>query len=201
AALLALRPALTARLRLRRAALGVAVAELDPELPGDLAHLLHLVGEDEADPGAGPAGAAGAADPVDVGGPVLGRVVIDDPNHVRHVDAAGGDVGRDQRHHFTALEAGERRLTLALAFVAVHRDRLDVLAAQSFDQPVGAALGADEDERAARLFGTQRRDQGVELGRLRGNGQEVVLDVRGDVLFRRVDVRTRFEGVVAGDLA
>src|SRR6201999_3623509 len=101
--------------RLGAAALGVAgVAEVDPELPRDRAHFLHLVGEDEADPGAGPPGAAGAADPVDVGGPVLGRVVVDDSDHVGDVDAAGGDVGGDQRPHFTALEAGERRLALAL---------------------------------------------------------------------------------------
>src|ERR1700753_1274064 len=83
--------------RLGAAALGVAAAaEVDPELPRDRAHFLHLVGEDEADPGAGPPGAAGAADPVDVGGPILGRVGVDDPDHRPHLDATGGGGGCGQ---------------------------------------------------------------------------------------------------------
>jgi len=53
----------------------------------------------------------------------------------------------------------------------------------------------------AGLFGANRRDQGVELRRLRVDPLEAVLDVGGDVLFRRVVVRAGFEGVVAGDLA
>ena len=49
--------------------------------------------------------------------------------------------------------------------------------AQALDQPVGAALGADEDERAAALLAAQLLDQVVELGALRVDVEEAVLDV------------------------
>ena len=74
----------------------------------------------------GAAGAAGAADPVDVGVAVLGRVEVDDVGDVGDVDAAGGDVGRDQGVDVAALEAGQRPFALALALVAVHRDGLEL---------------------------------------------------------------------------
>ena len=123
-------------------------------------------------------GPAGAADPVDVGFAILGGVEVDHALDLGDVDAAGGDVGRDQRHHLASLEAGQRPLALALALVAVHRDRLDIAPAQALDEPVGAALGADEDERAAGVLRAQLREQVVELGALRLDLDEVVGDVR-----------------------
>src|ERR1700759_3769501 len=143
--LLAVRPRLL-RLRLRRRGAGLRL-EGEAQLLGDLAHLLHLVAEDEADPGAGPPGAAGAADPVDVGGAVLGGVVVEDADHVGAVDSRRRDVGGDQGHHLAALEAGERVLALALGLVAMHRDRLHVLPAQALPPSVGAPLAGDGDPR------------------------------------------------------
>ena len=67
-------------------------------------------------------GAAGAPDAVDVGVAILGRVEVDHVRDAVHVDAARGDVGRDQRADLRRLEAGERALALALRAVAVHRD-------------------------------------------------------------------------------
>ena len=117
------------------------------------------------------------------------------------VDATGRDVGRDQRHHVAALELGESFFTLALAFVAVHRDRFDVLALQSFDEAVGAALGADEDERAPGVLLAELLDQQVELRVLRGDREEVVLDHRLGVLRLGVGVRAGLVGVGGGDAA
>jgi hypothetical protein len=65
----------------------------------------------------------------------LGRVVVDHPHHVGDVDAARGDVGGVQRHHFAALEAGEsgdRRLS----------DRSTVA-----DRVVGPDTGPNRDRR------------------------------------------------------
>ena len=45
----------------------------------------------------------------------------------------------------------ERPLALRLRLVAVHRGGADVVLAEPLDEPVGAALGAHEDERAAAL--------------------------------------------------
>ena len=78
---------------------------------------------------------------------------------------------------FAALEAGQGPLALALALVAVHRDRLDVATAQPLDQPVGAALGADEDERAPGVTSLSCVEQVIELGALGLDVEELVLDV------------------------
>ena len=68
-----------------------------PALRGHLGHAVALVLEHERDAGAGAAGAAGAADAVDVGLVVGRRVEVDDVGDVVDVEAAGGDVGRDER--------------------------------------------------------------------------------------------------------
>ena len=95
------------------------------------------------------------------------------------VDAAGGDVGRDQGVDLAGVEPGERPFALALALVAVHRQGLEPVAAEPLGEPVGAALGADEDQRAAALGAPQLRDQVVELGALGVDVEEAVLDVGG----------------------
>ena len=92
-------------------------------------------------------GPAGTADAVDVAVAVVRRIEVDDVRDPGDVDAAGGDVGRDQRVDMAGLERCQRPLALALGLVAVHRDGVDALGAQALDEPVGAALGAHEDER------------------------------------------------------
>ena len=47
------------------------------------------------------------------------------------------------------VEARERPLALHLRLVAVDRDRVDVVAAELLDEPVGARLRPDEHEREA----------------------------------------------------
>jgi hypothetical protein len=59
----------------------------------------------------------------------------------------------------------------------VHRDGLDLAAAQALDEPVGAALGAHEDQRAAVPAAAQLLDQVVELVALGFDVEEAVLDV------------------------
>ena len=169
--------------------------------PHDISMILGLVGEDEADAGAGGTGAAGAADAVHIGLAVLGGVVVDHPGDVGDVDAAGGDVGGDERHHVAALEPGQRLLALALALVAVHCDRLDALAAEPLDEAVGAALGADEDERAAGAVLGQVLHQVGELGPLGVDRDEAVLDLRLGVGRLGVRVRAGAVGVGGGDTA
>ena len=155
---------------------------------------------EERDADAGPAGAARAADAVDVALAVGRRVEVDDVRDAVDVDAAGGDVGRDERVDAPGLERGERLLALALRLVAVHRDGVDAPAREPADEAVGAALGAHEDERPLAVLGLELVDQRVEpvvaLDR-----QEAVLDVRDALLRRRVLVALGVAGVGAGDLA
>src|SRR3954452_23883616 len=114
----ALRPARRVRPQRRH----VLVLALQVERRGDLAHLAGLVGVHEGDADAGLTRAARAADAVDVALAVGRRVEVDDVRDAIHVDAAGGDVGGDERVHPPGLEARERALALALGLVAVHGD-------------------------------------------------------------------------------
>ena len=93
---------------------------VEVELARDRVDVVRLVGEDEGDADAGAPGAAGRPDAVDV---VLagGRgVEVDDVRDVVDVDAAGGDVGGDERVDLARVEAAQRLLALALGLVAVH---------------------------------------------------------------------------------
>ena len=89
---------------------------------------------------------------------VLGQVVVHDHVDAVDVEAAGGDIGRDERLDLAAREVGERLLTRSLPEVAVDRTALDLLALEIAHQAVGAALGAHEDERALVLARDGRRD-------------------------------------------
>src|SRR5260221_362334 len=90
--------------------------ELLDEAEGDghTSHLVDLIGEHEADPGAATAGAAGATHPVYVGVLVPGRIEVDDLGDPVDVDPAGCDIGCDQCFDIASLEAGEGAFALAL---------------------------------------------------------------------------------------
>src|ERR687893_709722 len=92
--------------------------------------------------------AALASDPVHVRVAIAGGVEVDHVGDVLDVDATCGDVGRDKSVHIAALEAREGSLPLVLRLVAMHRDRLEAVLGEPADEPVGAMLGANEDEGA-----------------------------------------------------
>src|SRR3954452_20431225 len=136
--------------RARRAGPGEAgLRELALELQRsrDLLDVGCLGGADERDADAGAPGARGAARAVHVALAVGGRVEVDDVRDAGDIDAAGGDVGRDERVDGAGLEARQRLLALALALVAVHGDGLDAGVREAAQEPVGAALRAHEDQR------------------------------------------------------
>ena len=93
------------------------------------------------------AGAAGAADAVDVVLDVAGEVEVDHRLDVLDVDAARGDVGRDHHGAAPRAEVGEHRLALALVLVAVD-DAAAHLAHQQLAELVAHPLRRREDERA-----------------------------------------------------
>ena len=63
------------------------------------------------------------------------------------IDAARRNVRRDKNPVLTALEASEGFGALGLGTVAVNPLRLDPLLREKLGEPVGAVLGASEDER------------------------------------------------------
>ncbi len=102
------------------------------------------------------AGATGAADPVDV---VLGdhrQLEVDDVRELLDVDAARGDVGRDEQVDAAGLEVVERAHPLRLALVAVDRGGADAVLLELQGEAVGAVLGAGEHER---LLHAAQRDE------------------------------------------
>ena len=89
----------------------------------------------------------GAADAMDV---VLGdhrQLEVDDVRQAVDVEAARGDLGRDEDRGPAGLEVGQRADALALALVAVDGDGGDAVATELLGESIGAVLGAREDER------------------------------------------------------
>src|SRR5260221_8196428 len=111
-------------------------------------HLELLVPEHEGDDHALVAGTGSAARAVYVRLVLLRRVVVDDHVDVVDVDAAGGDVGRDEHAVLVLLEVLERLFPRRLAQVAVDRGRGHAFALELGDELVGASLRAHEDHRA-----------------------------------------------------
>ena len=103
--------------------------------------------------------AAGAADAVGVdlgssGGSKLMTCVMSSTSSPRAATSVATSVV-----HLAGVEPLQCALALRLALVAVDGDRVDVVARKLLDEPVGAGLRADEDEREAALVLVEQLDQ------------------------------------------
>ena len=136
------------------------------------------------------AGAAGAAGAVQVRLVLVGRVGLDHQGDVVDVDAAGGDVGRDQRADAAARELLERAGAARLVQVAVDALGADARVVEHVGEHLGERAGAREHEL---LAGTGRElDQHLLLVALIHEQHDVldrraVLVLAGDLEDRRVD--------------
>ena len=95
-------------------------------------------------------GAGGAAGAVHV---VLGvgrEVEVHDAGDVVDVDAACGDVGRDERRRVPVVERPQRAVALTLGAPAVDRSGLHTGARRDLHDPVGTVAGSAEHDRRAR---------------------------------------------------
>src|SRR3954447_13756964 len=119
----------------------------------DVAQERPLLGVAERDRDAGGAGASRAADAVHVALRNIRQVVIDDVADAVDVDAAGGDVGRDQRAHLAGAEISQCPFALALRLVAVDGGGTEPDLFKSAHDFVGAVLGAGKDQYAIDRFG------------------------------------------------
>ena len=120
-------------------------------------------------PCSGAAGATRSADAVDI---ILGRARRVEVDHVRDrvdVEAASGEVGRDERRNATRLETSQRALAGVLRHITVHDgDAEVVVACEPAREPVGSRLGPTRDPDLHRVSGLRPRelhDAGVERGR------------------------------------
>ena len=95
--------------------------------PGDATDVRLLVRQHERDADTAPTGTPRTPDAMDVAGVLGGRIEVDDVRDVDEIEAASGDVRRDERGRAPRLEARERALALTLAQVAVERDGVDLV--------------------------------------------------------------------------
>ena len=106
---------------------------------------------------------AGAPDAVHI---VLvgGRdIVVDDMAHVLHINAARGDVGRNQDLHVRSLEKREGFLAAALIFVAVDGFGFEAALRQALGELFDAVLGAAKDQDLAKSRLCEEVVQNIEL--------------------------------------
>ena len=94
------------------------------------------------------------------------HVVVDNVAQTRDVDAAGGNIRRDEDFALAGLEGGQRGLTGVLALIAVDGDRVDALALEVADDAVCAVLRAAEHERVFHVRVAQDFRQQMLLVRL-----------------------------------
>ena len=105
----------------------------------------------------------GAADAVHVGLGVVGHVVVHDVADPLDVEAARGDVRRDQDVELSALDARHRALAVLLLHVAVQRRGSEAPRLESLGQLDGRLLGAREHEHAVEGLRLEDARQRVEL--------------------------------------
>ena len=90
--------------------------------------------------------------------------MLDHVRDFRHVDAAGGDVGRHQHRRLAGFELGQGALALGLALVAMDGVGGNAVIGQRLHDLVGAMLGAREDQHAANALAPQDAGQDAALG-------------------------------------
>ena len=74
------------------------------------------------------------------------QIKVDHELNTRNIDAAGGDVGRDEDGGFARAERLNRAVALALGFVAVDRICVEPVGHQTLFQLLSAVLGAREHQ-------------------------------------------------------
>jgi len=102
-----------------------------PKQALDAAQELRLVHRDEGDGLARRTGPAGPADAVDVVLRVPRQLEVNHVRQILDVEAAGGDVGRDEDADVAVLEPVERARPLRLRTVRVDGDRIETRAIQT----------------------------------------------------------------------
>ena len=172
----------------------------------DRDHRFLVERRDDGDRGAGASGAAGAADAVDVVVGVMRNVEIEDVADGGNIEAAGGDVGGDQKRNFALAELIERRGARRLVHIAMQGADSEAVLLQRFVQQRDFALAVAEDDGVVEVLGIAQQaaqrfaflvrfaaDRDLELGDAGGGGGGLGdFDLTG--LCRKVSVMRRISG-------
>ena len=129
----------------------------------DVAQHAVLARLDERDRHALAAGAPGPPDAMDVGVGVGRDVVVDDVRDVLDVEAAGGDVRRDQHVQRAVAEAAHHPVAALLGQAAVEGAGVMAAGAERLGQVVDLAAGPGEDQRRGRVLDVEDAAQRRQL--------------------------------------
>lgn len=113
--------------------------------------------------GAAETRAAGPADAMNIGFRDLGQVELDDVREFLDIDAAGGNIRRDQDAGFMVLEIAESVLTGILGFVSVDGLGGEAGVLKGAYDLIRAVLRARKNERRFDLGAVQKMDQQMDL--------------------------------------
>ena len=94
---------------------------------------------------------------------MLRHVVVDDVAHVGDVQPARGDVGGDEHFEAAVAEAAQGLLALALGAVRVEDRHGVIVPLQHVRDPVGAMLGAAEDDHRVVVHALEQFEEQVGL--------------------------------------
>ena len=154
--------------------LDLADVRLKDALPG--LEAADLRGRHQRDGLALAARAPGPADPVSVDLRAPGDVEVDDVRDVRHVDAAGGDVGGHEQLQLLGAQPSEDPLPEDLAQIAVQGVHREPLSGELLGDLGAGLTGPGEDQGRAPGLGLEDPDQRLQLVAL-GNAEPALVDV------------------------
>ncbi len=161
---------------------------------------LAFIGRDQGDGVTGGAGTAGTADTVHVIFRHVWQLEVHYLGQLVDVEAAGGDVGRDQHLDAAILEAGQGASTGPLALVAVDGGGADAVLLKLLGNPVGDVLGAGKHQH---LLPVVAGDEVAQQGNLVGLVARVhqLLDALGGAVARGHFDHRRVVQEASGQLA
>ena len=105
-----------------------------------------------------------------------GKVVVDDVHDIAHIDAAGGDTGRNENRALPGAESAHRGLTLNLVSLAVHGSARHALTKEEVVNFLHRASRVGEDDGPRRRQRLDQVDQRLSL-QVRLNPNDVLFDV------------------------
>ena len=94
---------------------------------------------------------------------LIGEIKINHVGYVGDVETARRQVGRNHHAKAPRTETGECRVALSLRTIAMNGYRSDMCVLEHFGDPVGAALGSRENDRALDLGALENLEQHLAL--------------------------------------
>ena len=137
--------------------------DLVPDIGFDIGQRDRVFLATEADGVTVGTGARGAPDPVHIVGGVLWQIEIEDMTHIRDVQPARGDVGRDQHRELPLVKLAQELQPFLLWHIARERLGAEAVGEQRRLEPLGHAPRIDKHHGAMSFGRLEQADQQWDL--------------------------------------